>query len=787
MTLEIGLVLGILVVAVTLFVTEKLRVDLVALMVLLSVALFGLVEPKEALSGFSNPAVVTVWAVFILSGGLTRTGVASRIGHVVLRLAGEREIGLVVAIMLTAGGMSAFMNNVGVAALLLPVVMDITRRIRVPPSKLLIPLAFSSLLGGLVTQIGTPPNLLISDALQDFIDRGLLDGAVYRPFGLFDFTPVGAAVMLAGVVYMALIGRHMLPVRNPLSTRGSADDDINQLYHLRQRLSVLRIPEDSLLSGKTLAVSRLGSALGINVIGLIRDRKTRLAPERQTLLAAGDRLLVEGSLDRLKELQGHAYLEVDEESRTLIQLMSAELSFHEVRLQGSRSVGRTLRQLAFRDRFGANVLAILRDGQPKRTNLANLELDAADVLLVHGSEPQIAAIDAADELTVAPVKNLAPYGLDDRLMIVHVPGDSALLGKTLTEARLGDAAGLTVLGIARDGTRGLVTAPDATLNVGDILMVEGSPENVSKVQALRKLEIAPEATPSLDELETDKAGFTEVVLSPRTSLAGKTLQEIHFREKYGLNVIAIFRQGEAIREHLRNTPLGFSDALLLYGSRRKIKLLGSEPDFIVLTEEAQAPPRVDKAPIAAATMGVVLLPVILGWLPIYLSAILGATLMILTRCLTMDEAYEFIEWRAVFLIAGMLPLGVALQATGAATLLTSQVVGAVGNLGPYAVVAAIYLVTALGAQVMPTAAVAILMAPIAFNTAMDLGISPYTLLMTVSLSASASFMSPVAHPANILIMGPGGYRFTDYIKVGLPLTLICLVVVLMVLPIFWPF
>ncbi len=787
MTLEIGLVLGILVVAVILFVTEKLRVDLVALMVLLSVALCGLVEPKEALLGFSNPAVVTVWAVFILSGGLTRTGVASRIGHVVLRLAGEREIGLVAAIMLTAGGMSAFMNNVGVAALLLPVVMDITRRIKVPPSKLLIPLAFSSLLGGLVTQIGTPPNILISDALQDFIDQGLLSGEDARPFGLFDFTPVGLAVMLAGVLYMVLIGRHMLPVRNPLAARATADDDIPQLYHLRQLLSVLQIPEDSILAGKSLAESRLGSALGINVIGLTRDRQTRLAPDRQTVLAAGDRLLVEGALDRLRELQGHAYLEVDEESHTLIQLLSAEFSFHEVRLQGSRAIGQTLRQLAFRDRFGANVLAILRDRQPERTNLANLELRAADVLLVHGDERQIAAIEAADELAVSKAEDLTPYGLDDRLMIVHVPGESALLGKTLKEARLGDAAGLTVLGIARDGTRELITSPEATLDIGDILMVEGSPVNVAKVQALRKLEIEPGPAPALDELESDQAGFTEVVLSPRTSLAGKTLQEIHFREKYGLNVIAIYRQGEAIRSNLRNMPLGYSDALLLYGTRRKIKLLGSEPDFIVLTEEAQEPLRLEKAPLAAAIMGLVLVPVILGWLPIYLSAILGATLMILTGCLTMDEAYEYIEWRAVFLIAGMLPLGGALQASGAATFLTSQVVGAVGGYGPYAVVAAIYLVTALGAQVMPTAAVAILMAPIAFNTAQDLGISPHTLLMAVSLSASASFMSPVAHPANILIMGPGGYRFTDYIKVGLPLTLICLVVVLVVLPIVWPF
>ncbi len=779
MTLDIGLVLGILTVAVVLFVTERIRVDVVALMVLLAVALTGLVTPRQALSGFSNPAVVTVWAVFILSGGLTRTGVAGRLGHFVLRLAGRREIGLVVAIMLTSGFLSAFMNNVGVAALLLPVVMDITRRLRIPPSKLLIPLAFSSLLGGLITLIGTPPNILIADAAKEL---GL------ESFKLFDFTPVGLAVMLTGVAYMALVGRHLLPVRERLSAT-AAGDDLSQLYDLRQRLSVLELPDGSTLAGRTLAESRLGSALGVNVIGLTRAGKTRLAPERHTILAAGDRLLVEGELERLNELKGHEYLDVDEESHTLVHLMAAELDFREVRLSGGKRPGLTLtlRQLDFRGRFGVNVLAVLRDDKPVRTNLANLALESSDLLLVQGSDARMERLSDAEGIEVLPVRDLGRYQIQDWLMIVHVPGDSSLLGKTLSQARLGDAAGLTVLGINRDGTRGLITAPEATLAPGDVLLVKGERDNLAKVRALRDLEIDRASVPALDELESDHTGFTEVVLSPRTALAGLTLQEIHFREKFGLGVLAIFRQGEAVHSHLRNTALRFSDALLLYGSRRRLKLLGSEADFLVLTEEAQETPRTAKAPLAAAIMAVVLLPVILGWLPIYLSAILGATLMVLTNCLTMDEAYKFIEWRAVFLIAGMLPLGAALQQSGAAVFLTGKVVAAVGGLGPYAVIAALYLVTALGAQVMPTAAVAILMAPIAYNTAQDLGLSPYTLLMAVALSASASFMSPVAHPANILIMGPGGYRFTDYIKVGLPLTLVCLVGVLLVLPIVWPF
>ena len=206
MTLEIALVLGILAAAVVLFVTEWVRVDLVALIVLVSLAFTGLITPVQAISGFSNPAVITVWAVFILSGGLARTGVAGMLGRQVLRLAGDSESRLIMVIMLTAASLSAFMNNVGVAALLLPVVMDISRQTRRPPSKLLIPLAFSSLLGGLMTLIGTPPNILVTASLEE---HGL------EPFRFFDFTPVGIAVVIAGIAYMSLVGRKILPSRNP--------------------------------------------------------------------------------------------------------------------------------------------------------------------------------------------------------------------------------------------------------------------------------------------------------------------------------------------------------------------------------------------------------------------------------------------------------------------------------------------------------------------------------------------------------------------------------------------
>jgi di/tricarboxylate transporter len=232
--------------------------------------------------------------------------------------------------------------------------------------------------------------------------------------------------------------------------------------------------------------------------------------------------------------------------------------------------------------------------------------------------------------------------------------------------------------------------------------------------------------------------------------------------------------------------LHFGDALLVYGPHQKLSVLGSDPDFLVLTEAAQEKPRRNKALSAVFIMLVVLLPVVFGWLNIAIAAIAGVVLMVVTGCITIDEAYRSIQLNAIFLIAGMLPLGIALQNTGAAKLLAEGMVFMVGPFGPTAVMAGLFIMAALGSQVMPNPAVAVLLAPIALNTAADMGISPYPLMMTVAISASAAFLSPVGHSANLLVMGPGGYKFSDYTRVGTPLTLVVMIVVLIVLPIFWP-
>ncbi len=342
-----------------------------------------------------------------------------------------------------------------------------------------------------------------------------------------------------------------------------------------------------------------------------------------------------------------------------------------------------------------------------------------------------------------------------------------------------------MLGIERGSDTKLAPQADEIIEAGDRLLVEGSPDDIETLRGLRGLIVDTERPIDMDMLESGRVGMAGVVLSPTSTLDGKTLRQLHFRDKYGLSVLAIWRGGTPHRSNLRNFPLKFGDALLLHGPRDRLRVLGSEPDFLVLTQEAQEEPRISKAPVAALIMAAVLVPVIVGWIPIAIAAVIGATAMVLTRCLTMEEAYRYIEWRAVFLIAGMLPLGIAMEQSGTAAFIAGQVVDLVGQAGTAAVITALFALTAATSQIMPNAAVTVLMAPIAINTAADLGISAHALAMVIAISASASFLSPVAHPANSLVMGPGGYKFSDYLRVGLPLTAVVLIVTLILLPIIW--
>jgi di/tricarboxylate transporter len=591
MTPEIALTLTIIVAALALFATEKLRVDLVALLVLLSVGLLRLINPEQIFEGFANQAVITVWAVYIVSGGLFRTGVADAMGRGILRLAGDREPRLIATIMLTCGVISAFMNNVGATAMLMPALVGISRRTRIAISKLLMPLSFSSLLCGKMTLIGTPANIL---AMGILADRGL------PTLGFFEFAPMGIVVLTTGILYMILIGRHLLPVRE--GAQGRRD-----VYRLREYVTEVLVSDTSPLAGKTLLESGLG-----------RD-------------------------------------------------------------------------------YDLTVLAIERDG-----------------------------------VSVSPIKR------------------------------------------------------DTRIQTADLLTVEGSADDLVEAREALRLSIESEWRLDVERLEPGAVQLVEATLAPRSSLVGRTLRGVRFRDRYGFTALAIWRHGEALTEKLREVPLQFGDALLLQGPRHRVQELQEGQDFLVLEPLEMTQLRRKKAPIAIAALALAILLVVFADFHISMAMVIASVIMILTGCLTIEEAHESIDWRTVFLVAGMLPLGMAMEATGTAEYLANAMLDTLGDYGPIGLLAGTYLLAALITQAMSNAAAMVLIVPIAVDTALGLGANHLTFTMAVVIGAATSFMTPIGHKANVLVFGPGGYRFFDYARVGALLTVFLLIVSMIFLPFFWP-
>lgn len=783
MTFDIALTFGILAVAIVLFVTEVIRVDLVALVVLVTLALTGLVSSEQALAGFSNPAVVAIWAMFILSSGLTRTGVSSMIGKQVMRFARGGDGRLVSVLMTITALLSAFMNNIGVAAMFLPITLEIARRTKRPASRLLIPMAYGSLLGGLILLIGTSSNLLVRDALRE---------AGYKPLGMFDFTAGGLIILVASVAYMAFIGRHFLPVRESIGPLAASNHrnrgDIKTLYGLDERLAHLGLPADSALAGKTLSESRIGQALGLNVLSIRRKDGQRLPAEANIELEGGDRLMILGRLDRIEEIAAHPIISIQEELPTVAHLLSENIGVAEFQIAAdSTFAGQSLASMNFRRHYGLNVLAIRHGEVVRRTNLQNIALIPGDRLLVHGSLADVDSVADQPGYRLLGIDDAEDYHLEERLLSVRIPEGSALAGRSLEESRLGAAFGLSALSIDRGDGGWKMPEQGLTLQAGDLLIVGGRPLDIEVLKGLNTLQVDRHVDVNREKLEHGSAQIIEVMLSPYTTLAGKTLAALHFREKYGLSVLAIWRGDRAYRTGLGDIPLSFGDALLCYGPLERFQLVARDRDFVVLKTEVQEQPRLNKAPLASLIMLGVVGSVILLGLPIPIAAITGCVLMIMTRCLTTEEAYQGIDWRAVFLIAAMLPMGTAMAQTGAAAYLASLMIDSVGVYGPTAILAGLMVLSMVATPFMPSAVVVVIVSPIALTTAASLGISPYPLMMGIAYALAASVLSPVAHAANVLVMSPGGYRFSDYFKQGLPIAIIVLAISIPLLPILFPF
>jgi di/tricarboxylate transporter len=314
-----------------------------------------------------------------------------------------------------------------------------------------------------------------------------------------------------------------------------------------------------------------------------------------------------------------------------------------------------------------------------------------------------------------------------------------------------------LLATFREGVLQFMPEPDEVILGGDLLLLQGRTEDLNVLVGLQELTIRDDWASNTNIFESDRLATLEATLAPQSPLAGKSVSSVNFHEKLGLALVAIWRSGKAIRSDLDRLTLLHGDALLFVGPRSKLALLNDDPDFLVVTPVSIPPADTRRAPLATMIMLGVVVSVLIGLMPISIAAVVGATLMVLTRCLTMEQAYRAIDWRAVFLIAGMLPLGIAMQETGTAEYLAEKVMSGLGRFGPWPVIMGLYGITSVATMIIPTAALVVLMSPIVLSACAEMGIQPQTAMMAVAMAASASFTSPISHPANILVMGPGGY------------------------------
>ena len=608
----------ILVLSAIFFMIGKIRSDLIALCSLILLVLFDILTPAEALSGFSNSVVIMMVGLFVVGGAIFQTGLAKMVSGKIMRTAGKNQFLLFILVMLVTSFVGAFVSNTGTVALMLPIVVSLANSADMSPSRLLMPLAFASSMGGMLTLIGTPPNLVIQEAI---VDAGL------EPLSIFSFTPVGLVCIAVGIIVLIPLSKWIL------------------------------------------------------------SRKKRQAEDEKK------------------------------------------------------------------------------------------------------SHPSMAEL-------------LREYQLEQRLFRVQVPADSTYCGKMLQELDISEKYGVGILEIRRKiSTRRhffnniydhITAGPHTVIQSGDILYLSGDAEHVSRMigdNALWKLDTIYNTSES-DKM--NQTGVAEVLLLHNSSLHNVAVRDCGFREKFNINILGIQRNDTYYVHDLRDFRMHSGDALLIQGEWSDIARMSREQnDWVVLGQPIEQVAKVTidrKAPVAAGIMLLMILAMIFDWVPAVMAVIIAAVLMVFTGCLrNVEDAYRTINWESIVLIAAMMPMSLALEKTGASSGISMALVSGLGEYGPLALLAGIYFTTSLMTMFISNTATAVLLAPIAMQSAVSLGVSPYPYLFAVTVAASMCFASPFSTPPNALVMSAGKYTFMDYVKVGLPLQLVIGIVMIFVLPLLFPF
>ena len=615
--------LSILIIAAALFVSGKVRSDLVAICSLLALLLAQILTPAEGLSGFSNSTVIMMVGLFIVGGGIFQTGLAKMISSKMMMLAGNSQLRLFLLVMIVTGTIGSVVSNTGTVAVMMPIVVSMAAAAGTSPRRLLMPLAFASSMGGMMTLIGTPPNLIVSDTLQN---------AGYEPLSFFSFLPVGIVTLTVGVL-------GLLPLTKIfLSPKEGAKKNQNQ--------------------GKTL-----------------------------------DDLVGEYGLT-------HNLFRVH------------------IKDEASEAIGKTIADLNIYQKYGINVLELRRSsGQNRFVRTVNQKL----------------------------------------------------------------------------------ASPDLQLKQGDVLYLSGEPEMIKKFAEDYRLRLLDNRTDEIEHssnasMDFFDIGVAEVLFMPTSTMINRKISDIGFRSKFNVNVLGIRRRQEYILKDMASQKVLDGDVLLVQGAWSDIARMKKESDnWVVLGEplkEAQKVTLDHKAPIAAAILIAMIVAMAVDSIPVapVTSVLLAAVLMVVTGCVrSMEAAYKSINWQTIVLFAAMLPMSIALEKTGVSNAIADSIVGWLGGSGPRIMLAGIYAATSLMTIFISNTVTAVLMAPIALQCAMQVGISPIPFMFAVTVAASMCFASPFSTPPNALVMSAGQYSFMDYVKVGLPMQILMGIVMVIVLPMIFPF
>jgi di/tricarboxylate transporter len=585
--MDIALTLGVLVLALIAFIFEWLPVDITALAVAVVLIVLGLVSPEEGIEGFGNSATITVLAMFILSAGVTRTGVVQIARDWLIKYGGKSITQQILVMGVIVGPITAFINNTAVVAIFLPIIEDWCKKRNVSPSKLLMPLSFVTILGGMITLIGTSTNILASGVSQKL---------GYGEFGLFQFTTLGIITFIIGILYLAFIAPKLIPNRKQTS---------------------------------------------------------------------GD-------------------------------LVSDE------------------------------------------------------------------------------------YGLKDYVTEVIISPGSSLIGQTLRQSEIQRKFDVDILELIRDGSQFPQPIADKVLNAGDILLVRGSSAELLKIKDQKGLEIFPDVKFNKEDLETElsegELGIAEVLILSNSRLIGSTLKDLRFRQRYNATVLAIRRGEELIRDRLGKVPLRFGDLLLVQGAKESFLGLQTTRELLVMEQKELDNLRTNKAWIALAICLAVIMAAAFDLLPILVTALVGVVLMVITGCLKPGEIYGAVRWDVIFLLAGLIPLGTAMDKSGATKWLADALLSLGGNLSGYWILLFFFVATSLLTEVLSNNASVVLMIPIAVEVAESLNLNPYAFMFAVTFAASNSYMTPIGYQTNTMVYGPGGYKFTDFFRVGGPLNLLMAII-----------